>query len=277
MIISQDFLVIRKISGEISSFGIQLSYFSWLGIYLGLVIALRSKIGFSLKLLIVVVTLLQIFGNLLFIDRTRPMWIGLPILLAFWYSKHYKYVKIGRLVAILIVMPISIFVLFTVVTGKVTRYGVFDTLSVYLTGSYGYLDALIFEARSKDLTPIRTVYWFSKLLNLAGFDIDVPDQILEFRYVPFLTNVGTFLEPIYSDGGVLFVFILTPLIICFLDYLAISMFRKNTYLSLFFWGNVVFCSAISFFVPKFNQLPIWMFLTVALLCDPLIRRGKVRV
>jgi hypothetical protein len=172
------------------------------------------------------------------------------------------------------IVPVIFFFLYTSLTGKYSQYGVIDNLFSYVTGAYGYIDTLLVEDNSKDMVPIRSGYWIAKILELLGFNFQIPDQILDFRYVPFLTNVGTFIEPIYSDGGLLFVLIFIPIIVVGLDKLALVMYRQSTYLGLFFWGNIVFCSLISFFVPKFNQMPIWLFLAIALFSNALSRRTR---
>ena len=274
IISSEDILLMRKISGEVSTIGVQLSYFSWISINLGVFFIIRSRYSLPIKLTILAAVLLQIFGNLLFIDRTRPMWIGIPLLVTYWYSRHHLSISLNKFILYLGIVPIVFFFLYTNITGKYAQYGMVDNLFSYLTGGYGYIDTLLVEDSSKDMVLIRSGYWIAKILELLGFNFQIPDQILDFRYVPFLTNVGTFIEPIYSDGGLLFVLIFIPIIVVGLDKLALVMYRQSTYLGLFFWGNIVFCSLISFFVPKFNQMPIWLFLAIALFGNSLSRRTR---
>jgi hypothetical protein len=187
--------------------------------------------------------------------------------MAIFFGKKYHKIKLKKLFLLLLLIPLTFFVGFSILTGKVSEYGVGDTLFTYATGGYGYLDALIFENEPKDFIPVRLGYWFAKLIELVGFDLQIPNQVLPFKYVPFLTNVGTFLEPIYSDGGLPFVLALVPLIVIGMDRLALSMYARSTHFGLLIWGNIVFFSMVSFFVPKFNQLPIWLFILMALVAD----------
>jgi hypothetical protein len=274
IISSENILLMRKISGEVSTIGVHLSYFSWISINLGMFFIIRSRYSLPIKLTILAAVLLQILGNLLFLDRTRPMWIGIPLFVTYWYSRHHLSISLNKFILYLGIVPVIFFFLYTSLTGKYSQYGVIDNLFSYVTGAYGYIDTLLVEDNSKDMVPIRSGYWIAKILELLGFNFQIPDQILDFRYVPFLTNVGTFIEPIYSDGGLLFVLIFIPIIVVGLDKLALVMYRQSTYLGLFFWGNIVFCSLISFFVPKFNQMPIWLFLAIALFSNALSRRTR---
>jgi hypothetical protein len=211
-----------------------------------------------------------VFGNLFFIDRTRPLWIILPIIFTLSFAKPFWQFAIGRVASGVMVFGLGLFFLFMTLTGKYSSYGQLDSLFVYATGGYGYLDALVSSGDPQNVTFVRTFYWAAKVIELGGVDLDIPNQVLDFRYVPFPTNVGTFIEPIFSDGGLNFVFLFIPILILALDRLALYMFHRSDYLSLLVWGNIVFTLLISFFVPKFNQLPIWLFIGAALAAGPFL-------
>jgi hypothetical protein len=269
-IVSQDLLAIRAYSGELDSIGTQLSYFSWIAIFLGFMIFFRSKYHILVKIAILGFSTILVFGNLFFIDRTRPLWIILPIIFTLSFAKPFWRFAIGRVAGGVMIFGLGLFFLFMTLTGKYSSYGQLDSLFVYATGGYGYLDALLSSGDPQNVTFVRTFYWAAKVIELAGVNMDIPNQVLDFRYVPFPTNVGTFIEPIFSDGGLNFVFLFVPILVLGLDRLGLYMFHRSDYLSLLIWGNIVFTLLISFFVPKFNQLPIWLFLGVALAAGPFL-------
>jgi hypothetical protein len=275
-VLSQDLLTIRAISGELDSIGTQLSYFSWIAIFLGFAIFLRSDFHLLLRIAVLFATGLLLFGNLFFIDRTRPLWIMTPVFMTLFFAKPFYKYQLARVAFAVPVGGIALFFAFTAITGKYTSYGQVDALFVYTTGSYGYLDALIEDQSFVETTFVRTFYWLAKLFELFGGNVEIPSQILDFRYVPFPTNVGTFLEPILSDVGFLPMFLMMPILIFALDRVALRMFRNGDYFSLLVWGNIIFTLMISFFVPKYNQLPLWLFMGIAIGMRLLTHSSPVR-
>jgi len=269
-IVSQDLLAIRAFSGELDSIGTQLSYFSWIAIFLGTMIVFRSKYHPLIKLAVLGFSIALLFGNLFFIDRTRPLWILLPVIFTLSFAKPFWKFRVGRVAGGVLAFGLGLFFLFMTLTGKYSSYGQLDSLFVYATGGFGYLDSIVSSNAHQDTTFVRSFYWAAKVIELTGADLHIPNQVLDFRYVPFPTNVGTFIEPIYSDGGLDFVFLFIPVLTLALDRLALYMYRRSDYLSLLVWGNILFTLLISFFVPKFNQLPLWLFLFIALAAGPFL-------
>ena len=258
---SGDFLSIRAISNNAETFGFQLSYFSWLSIFAFAIMLKNRLISPKYYIPIIFLLLLQFSLNLLFIDRTRPIWIVLVVMLGLIFDRNVKRLNIAKTLLPLALAPISIFFGFLLITGKYdVRYGFLEPVFIYVTSGIGYLNRLIESNIPFEYEPVRTFYWLSKVFEMVGIVKNVPNQILDFLYVPFPTNVGTFLEPFYSDGGLLYVIFLMPIFVIGFDRLAIWAYRSKTLTGMFFWANVVFSGLMSFFVPKLNSLPIWLFL-----------------
>jgi len=77
------------------------------------------------------------------------------------------------------------------------------------------------------------------------------------------TNVGTFLEPLYRDGGVPLVFVGIFLHTFGFGWLGTWLLRFPSAVTLAGWSTLCFCNAMAFFTPKFNNSPTWLFLALA--------------
>src|SRR5439155_17556648 len=91
-----------------------------------------------------------------------------------------------------------------------------------------------------------------------------PSQINEYFSMPFTTNVGTFLEPFYRDGGFTFAFAAILVHSFGLDWLGLALLRSGRRLALFAWANLCFVTFISFFTPKITGFPTWLFTGLAI-------------
>lgn len=251
-------LDIRANAEEFSGVAVQLSYFSWLSIFLGAIIVDRNKYGFWFRLMVLTVILCEFSLNLIFVDRTRPIWIIFTTGLGLFIARGILNLDIKRNILYLFVTPVFIFLLFSLVVGKYNKdFGVFGTMSAYIVSGIGYLDDLSVSQRNFDYVPVRTFLPVFKGMEAMGLTRDVPSSVLDNRYIPFPTNVGTIHEPYFSDGGMLYIIIFFPIIVFFTNFIAWLGLRTRRAIGLFMWANCVFSMMISFFVPKFNGTTIY--------------------
>lgn len=267
-------LEIRAAAAEETSFGFQVSYLSWISIFMGTVFIVLNKFSFRIRVLIATIVAFEFILNLLFVDRTRPTIILFTCFVGVFVLKMKDIKNPLKFLSILFLAPLVIFFVQALYTGKYDKEdGLFSNLLVYVLGGFGYADLLINQT-NPDYIPIRTFYPLSKILEVFGFLRDVPSQILEFKNVPFETNVGTFVEPLISDGGWLYLLLGLPVIVFFVDFLALICLRAFSILQVFFWANLVFLMAISFFVPKYNSLYMYVFAAFGLSFFVIQRLGE---
>jgi oligosaccharide repeat unit polymerase len=266
--LSNSALEIREIGIENTSIGFQLSYFSWISIFFGVCIICSKNLRFINLSIIGLIIIIEFLLNLTFIDRTRPTWLLIICIFGVAFFKGGSQLKIGKSVLFTVFTVISIFFVFSITTGKYNvQSGLIENFMLYSVGGIGYLDSIINLPMNDEFTMVRTFYPVAKILEIMGLINDVPSQVLEPRLIPFWMNVGTFVEPIYSDGGMVFFLIMTPLLIIFTDYLALFFYSKNTFANRLVWVNLIFSGMISFFVPKFNSVPLYLFVFVAIICN----------
>jgi oligosaccharide repeat unit polymerase len=258
-------LEIRAIAIDELGGAVQLSYFSWISIGIGTFLVLQPGYRKSTKLFLILLVAGTFILNMLFIDRTRPIWlIFIVAITCISLSKNPR----RAMVRFVILTPITIlllFVLFSIFTGKLTEGGLTETLSIYILSGFSYSNFLSGSLMEFDYMPIRTFYPVSKVLEAFGFTTDVPSQILEFYDVPFPTNVGGFVEPLLSDGGMVFVILGVPLIVLMTDWLGLASLQSRTYFGVFLYANLIFINFFSFFVAKFSSTPIYLFLGIFLM------------
>ncbi len=251
--------------------GIYLSYFGWMAIPLTV---LRWRIDGRPPRLLLVATALQIVGNLLYIDRTRPIWLMfVAVIVIFPFVHGFALRKLaGRAIAVA-AFGVAAFYAIGIWVGK-TGEGFFyyghvgvnqevAVLYYYLTGGFAYFEAILDAAPIVDYVPQRTLYPLFKMGALLGLCDDPPSQILPFLETPFPANVGTFLEPLYSDGGMPYLWAGVLASSFGVDMVALWMLRSTNPYALLCWANLCFVSFISFFVPKLSSTPIWLFVFIA--------------
>lgn len=267
-------LEIRALAQDVRSSGFQISYFSWIFIFYCVYFWCFGLISrSSYKVLVVILAIVALFLNLMFIDRTRPITIFVVSALMVIFFRLDKIKRPSRLIFYLLVSPFLIFFAQAAFTQKYDLdEGIFANLIVYVFGGFGYFSALMFDVNPQfGLT--RVFLPISKILEGLGVLQNVPSQILEFRNIPFPTNVGTFLEPLLSDGGPILVVIGAPLIIFFTDFVALRALSSKTIFGVIFWANLVLLVMLSFFVPKYNSTYLYFFAIIYILM--LIFRGRL--
>jgi hypothetical protein len=257
-----DPLAIRALAAEETSVGFQLSYFSWFAlgfIVYYLSIKSQAKKWFGSRFIFYGVALVLFVLNLFFIDRTRPVLIVLTSLFIILVCRFDEIKNPVRLILLSMALPIMFFFVHSLFTGKYDAdEGLFRNFATYLLGSVGYLSAMM-DVEINRLEFKNTFLPLAKLAASFKFIDAPPSEVLEFRSVPFLTNVGTFIHPFLVDGGILYAIVLIPLTILGLDLLAIYSIFSKGFTGLFLWANVMVISLFSFFVPKFNATYFYIF------------------
>jgi len=251
------------------SIGTQLSYFGWVGIALTIP-AVKEK---SLSPLWLGVAVLEFSGNFLFVDRTRPFWIVFTsALMLLPFSRKISFSKISKIFLVSLIVGV---VFFTALGSFMGRY--FDErrfsdsvlpagiqpLFFYGTSGFAYFNRIVETEGDPSFIPSRTIYPLMKLLSSLGLADDPPSQINMFYKVPYPTNVGTFLEPFYRDGGVFFAITGMFIYSFVFDWLAFLFLRSKNKLIMFAWANICFVTFMSFFTPKFSNTPFWIFTLLA--------------
>lgn len=265
---------IRWLADESNSLGTQISYFGWIGIGSSIYYIMCAKK--SIKLL-ASLSILQLLLNLLYIDRTRPLWIIFTSLLTIIsFQKKISVRKIFISTSLFGFLSIFLFICIGVWIGKVSadsdainRYDSFlptqlEDAYFYITSGCAYFNELIEHTDEIDFTLTRTFYPLLKFGSMIGVSQPPPAQVLDYYNTPYPTNVGTFLEPFFRDGGMLYVVISIFIYTIMLDLVAVFFLNKRTALSIFAWSNLCFCSFISFFVPKLSSFPCWLFVILAI-------------
>jgi hypothetical protein len=256
---------IRAIAEEQTSIGFQLSYFSWISIGYCAVLLFSARCN-ALKTECSLIFLLgvQFILNMLFIDRTRPVILFLSIGLIYLLTKYDSIKRSLGVLGAMSMFPLGFFLLHGSITGKYDQdQGLIFEMLAYVLGGFGYFSELM-RLGIPDDGLYRTFYPLAKLIQSLGFSIVVPSQIPEFYAVPFETNAGTFLEPLYSDGGILVVIVGVPLIIFINDYLASIAARLRSCLGVIIWAHMIIVMLFSFFVPKFNSTHVYLFVLMLL-------------
>jgi hypothetical protein len=258
-----DPLAIRSLAAEETSVGFQLSYFSWFAIGYAiycLLIKYEGEKWFGWRLVLLIICIVLLVLNLFFIDRTRPILISLTTIFLIFASRFDRIKHPMRLMLISMAFPMVFFFVHALFTEKYDAdEGLFKNFATYLLGGVGYLSVMLdvefngFEFKS-------TLLPLAKLAASLKFIDAPPSEVLEFRNVPFLTNVGTFVHPFLVDGGIFYAMVLIPITIFGLDLLAIHSIFSKSFTGLFLWASVVVIGLFSFFVPKFNATYFYIFI-----------------
>lgn len=267
---SQSYLI-RGAAEDTFSIGIQLSYFGWIAIALTVLQVTQKRISRWW----LTIALLQFCGNLMFIDRTRPIWILFTsFLMVLLGLPKLNVLKILRWATLGCVMAVTAFLGIAEWIGKIPEEGTYGTSTLtpqaenvyhYITAGFPYFNRILEEQRAVSYVPERTLYPAAKMLSSLNLVEPPPSQINDFEYLPFETNVGTFLEPLYRDGGILFVTLGIITYSFCLDLVGLKLLRSRTLLTTYAWANICFVSLMGFFTPKLSTFPVWLFLGIALL------------
>lgn len=271
--LAQSSLAVRGAAQDVESAGFQVSYLSWIAIFVAIFTVMKDRGPKVIRLSATMIVIVFFMLNLTFVDRTRPTWIFFVCIIAVLMSRGIVKIQ-PRKVVYAAIVPIVFFFIFALISGKYNENeGISENFIQYITGGPSYFNSLVGLPYTDNFTAVRTFLPISKLLEQFGLIANVPPEVLDFRPVPFLTNVGTFLEPIYADGGIWMLLVFLPMMVWTLDGFALSLFRMQTVMSRFIWANIVFTFVISFFVPKYNSTAAYVFLVVFLL-DRLIRLSR---
>lgn len=257
----EDPLAVRGYNSEMGSAGTQLTFFGWPAVVLGVLI-LRSRLAFWIKLVVVTISVGLLLANMGFVDRTRPVWIIAMAFFALAVSSPWLRARLVVALLFFLAAVVAFFLAFSLVTGKKVESGLAGTFAVYSASGFVYLDKLVQED-VEEFSLVRTFYPVSKVLEAVGVIEDVPPQVLDPKFVPMWTNVGTIVEPLYSDGGWFLIIVGFPLLALALNSLAASCLRRPTALALALYGSVMFTMIIGFFVPKFASTPNYVFFLLA--------------
>lgn len=274
------FVVFASTSHEIrwqaqltTSLGTQVSYFGWVAIALTFVSYRERRMTWLLGVL----CLVQLGGNLLFVDRTRPVWIVMTtILVAMVPWQRSGTVRLLVRLAILCGLLLSLFMLLASFIGKVPDEGVYgrtvlspelQNVYVYVTGGFAYFNQMLSHAEPIDWWPSRTLAPLWVVLAKLGLAQLPPDQVIGAYRVPFAMNVGTFLEPYYRDGGVWYCVVGIFLHTIAADAAGLWLLRRRRPLALYGWATFCFVAFISFFTPKLTTFPVWLFLFLAVAAE----------
>ena len=256
---------IRWQAESISSIGTQISYFGWIAISITLIGIYHKKLSRWWTALIVI----QFLGNLLFIDRTRPIWIGFTAGLVLLPGiQNINPRRLIRIACSVLVAFGLVFGLIAAWVGKVVEQGQYGNTTLpptlqgiyfYGTSGFAYFDHMVKVEHRFDFLPQRTIYPFFKATSALGMSTPPPSQINEFYNMPFESNVGTFLEPFYRDGGLIFIVIGIVIHSFLFDAIGLLFLKRRHFLTNFAWANICFINFIAFFTPKIASLPIWFF------------------
>lgn len=141
--------------------------------------------------------------------------------------------------------------------GEISAASGLESLKIYLISGIHYLNYII-ENDLIDPSGFRLIYPIGKALQQIGMDLYVPPQVLPFYHVPFPTNVGTYMEPAYSDAGApgLVLFILFHSFA--LNYACLQCLKSNNSIPPVLWAAICFSGALAFFTPKINTTFIYL-------------------
>ncbi|WP_428223299.1 O-antigen polymerase [Flavobacterium sp.] len=272
ILLSEDSTQIRIESDNFSdSIGIQLSYFSWIAAAISLIVLRQSK-NKKKYIALIVFTFLQ---NVLFIDRTRPMWIILTLLISVFPFSHRKIsnVKVVLTTFFLGVGFYGLFSIIAVLAGKSLTEKQFKGWDIspsaqnfiyYGTSSFAYFNNMVENEEIDSFKLDRTVYPLLKITSSLGITDQPSSLVNDFYFIPSPTNVGTFLEPFYRDGGFLFVFFGMFFHSVILNALGVFFLKNANPFGLFAYANICYVNLMAFFTPKINNFPIWLFLTLGI-------------
>jgi hypothetical protein len=167
------------------SIGTQLSYFGWVAVGLSIVASRRGYGSRPLTILAVV----QVLANFLFVDRTRPTWIGficLAVLVATAPHLRWRRLLGGGAAAIVVFL-----IVFTAVAnwlGKVPEEGAYgasplplplQSMYQYGTAGFAYFNEILGRLAPGDYDSVRVLNPMWKLLARLGFAAEPPSQVNE--------------------------------------------------------------------------------------------------
>lgn len=255
---------LRSLAENVDSSGTQLSYFSWIAAFIITAQIGGKQLGKKWWWLVVIIILL----NSIFLDRTRPFWLIFTCALIFFIVTFNQYSRKQIITFILsgCIFLVGIFILIGFLLGKgssdsaYTKFNLptfVQPIFLYLTSSFAYLGRLIENNLPYSYTPERITYPLQKILAGFHFADRPPSQILDFFSLPLLTNVGTFLEPFFQDGGRVFLVIAIILHTFVFDKIALRLMSNLSIAAIIIISTLCFINFIGFFVPKIAATATW--------------------
>lgn len=254
-----------------SSVGTQIGYAGWIAIGL----TMHWIAGKKLSKFWLLPVVLQFAGNLAYMDRTRPLMILLASLFIILPA------AVSRINVKKIVTGVSASLAITILTfwgmaewvGKTyykwadeagTLPGITYDIYTYGVSGFAYFNKLLEINVPIAYLPERVLYPLLKFTAKLELNRDPPSQILGFHYIPFSTNIGTFLEPYYSDGGHAFM-LLGILFFSFgLNAAGLYFLRANTPFADYAWANLCLALTLAFILNKMVSFPLWLFCCIGL-------------
>lgn len=269
-VLASESYLIRQ--SEVDLIGIYISYFGWIAIPLTM---LKWRATSRLPWWLFIAVLLQFSGNLLFIDRTRPIWLAfVSLLIIFPLIPRFQFHRLVVRMLVISAFAIGAFFAIGLWIGKtgagLSYYGYvgmsdyYAVLYYYLTSGFAYFENMLIAGQGDPMGLARSLYPLYKAGSMLGLVAEPPSQILPFEEVPFPANVGTFLEPYFMDGGYPLVLVAILVHTFGLNAIALAVLRGGSPWGTFLWATLCFVAFISFFVPKLVSTPVWMFFVIAL-------------
>jgi len=253
---------------EYTSYTTQVSYFGWIAITLT-PIALKNANN-KTRIALLLLLFAQLGGNLLFIDRGRPVAFFFLFFMGWFLVNVHKMNKktVLRSLATLPILICGIFIAFGVLIGKSgfdaqSWYGL-KTFFGYLTAGLPYLDEVIANEPIRNLSLDHTFASFLRIVHELGWAEAPPTNMLPFYFLPQPTNVGTQLYPFFRDGGVPMVLFGILLITVVADKIALASLRQGGAFCIHFWAFVCFASSQGFFGARFTSFIFLMFAILAI-------------
>jgi len=260
-----NFETIRYESQFADTIGIQLGYFGWMAV--GLTSYFVAGKQLSRKWLLLAI--LQWFCSFLYLDRIKPIWILFTyVLIGISARKDIKFKEILRRILLFIVLGTTLFVVIAILLGKVTTEvdrevsilpPAVQSIYFYVTSGFGYFNKVVQHESPVEFFGERIFYPLFNLLSRFEVVKPPPSQILEYYWMPFPTNVGTFLEVFYREGGILFTLIGMLIYTFGLDALGLWFLRSTNPLARFAWANICYAAFLGFFTPLIITVPFWLF------------------
>jgi oligosaccharide repeat unit polymerase len=272
--------MIRWEAETTESVGTQISYLGWIAAAVTVSLVKSRQISRAWLIL----AALQFVGNVLFIGRTRPVWMfAVTLVMLAPLSKDLSTVRLTKLLTGTMAVLVGVIVFLGMWIGKISSESetekqsevpfVLQSLYLYSTAGFAYFDAIQGEPpRAGFEGVLYPLYQLGSKLSL----VQRPrSQVNDNLSVPYAVNVGTFMEPFYRDGGYLLVLLGIVLLTFGIDWLALVLWRMPSYYSWHAAGQLCFVSGIAFFTPKISSFPIWLFLLLGFL-TPIFQRMRSR-
>lgn len=286
LILQSESNLIRNTIEDIASGSIQMTYFGWFAMWLTFYLIRIKKLSPKWYYHIVITFIL----NLLFIDRTRPVWLLVVLLLIMLVTLNVKKINFFKFAGYGLSVAIFFVAMFNQIgnwVGKKNedfKYGqtvlptFLQNAVFYCTSSYGYFDQVLKTENISEFSPDRTAYPLAKLSKSLSFrDQDVVAQINDFYDIPYSTNVGTFLEPFYRDGSYLYLIFGIIFYSFAFDYIGYLLLKSMSVFNHILWANLVFVNIIGFFTPKIGSTSIWLFVFIAIIFAKFVNKRRIHI